>query len=700
MSTFKRSGDNVVITPDLVAFDQQNSAELAVVSVAKGDITTAAAPIGAHARAVTGTFVPNSGLLTVSGNNSGNTIEISRTATGQILVNNGASPIVGGTPTVANTGLITVYGQGGDDVIMLNQANGALPAANLFGGAGNDTITGGAGNDQLFGQAGNDTLNGAGGFDFLFGGEGNDTLTGGDADDQIFGEAGNDLMIWNPGDDTDLMEGGADVDTVQVNAGNGNEVFAITANGTRVRFDRVDPAPFALDIGTTENLVVNLNGGDDSISAVGNLAAMINITVNGGAGNDTILGGNGADTLNAGDDNDFVDGQQGNDTVNLGAGNDIFQWDPGDGSDLVEGGAGTDTMLFNGSNGAEIMEASANAGRLRFTRNLGTIQMDVNDVDTVDINALGNTDTIIVQNLAGTDVGEVNIDLAGTIGGTVGDALIDTVITNGTTNLDIVDVVGAGSSVTILGFTPRVDVVHLDANDAVVVNGQGGNDTITATTLAAGVAALTLDGGVGNDTILGSQGNDVLIGGEGSDVVFGDNGNDNALLGGGDDVFEWNPGDGNDTVEGQDGFDRVLFQGSNIGENVDIFANLGRAVLFRDVASVTMDTDGVERIDFNALGGTDNIVIGDLSGTDALEVRLDLSGPNGGGDGELDQVTVSGTQANDTIGVGLVNGDVVVTGTAAAVRVPAWTRAPRTASRSTASTAPIRSTRRNWARAS
>ena len=92
-----------------------------------------------------------------------------------------------------------------------------------------------------------------------------------------------------------------------------------------------------------------------------------------------------------------------------------------------------------------------------------------------------------------------------------------------------------------------------------------------------------------------------------------------------------------------------------------------------------MDTDGVERIDFNALGGTDNIVIGDLSGTDALEVRLDLSGPNGGGDGELDQVTVSGTQGNDTIGVGLVNGDVVVTGTAAAVRVHG-TRAPRTAS--------------------
>ena len=196
--------------------------------------------------------------------------------------------------------------------------------------------------------------------------------------------------------------------------------------------------------------------------------------------------------------------------------------------------------------------------------------------------------------------------------------------TNGTTNVDIIDVVGAGNSVTILGLTPRVDVVNLDANDAIVVNAQGGNDAITATTLAAGIAVLTLDGGAGNDTILGSQGNDVLIGGEGADVVFGDNGNDSAFLGGGDDVFEWNPGDGNDTVEGQDGVDTLLFQGSNVAENVDVFANLGRAQLFRDIASVTMDTDGVERIDFNALGGADNIVIGDLSGTDALEVRLDL----------------------------------------------------------------------------
>ena len=98
---------------------------------------------------------------------------------------------------------------------------------------------------MLFGQAGNDTLLGKGGFDFLFGGADNDSLTGGDADDQVFGEAGNDRMIWNPGDDTDLNEGGAGTDTVEVNGGNGAEVFTTTANGTRVRFDRLNPAPFS-----------------------------------------------------------------------------------------------------------------------------------------------------------------------------------------------------------------------------------------------------------------------------------------------------------------------------------------------------------------------------------------------------------------------------------------------------------------------
>src|SRR4029077_9422690 len=190
--------------------------------------------------------------------------------------------------TVANTAQIQIFGQGGNDTITLDEANGALPAALLFGGACNDLLTSGASWDQLFGGAGNDTL------------------TGGDGNDQVFGEAGNDRMIWNPGDDSDLFEGGDGVDTAEGNGGNGSETFTITANGTRVRFDRTNPAPFTIDIGTTENLVVNANGGDDVITAGNGLANLIKLTIDGGAGNDTITGGDGNDTLLGGDGNDVI----------------------------------------------------------------------------------------------------------------------------------------------------------------------------------------------------------------------------------------------------------------------------------------------------------------------------------------------------------------------------------------------------------
>jgi Ca2+-binding RTX toxin-like protein len=620
--------------------------------------------------AVTASFLSGTRLLSVFGDSLDNNISVSRNAAGTILVNNGAVQVKGGTPTVANTALIQVFGQAGNDTIIMDEASGALPRANLFGGTGNDFIRGGSGGDMLFGQSGNDTLEGRGGSDFLFGGSEDDILIGGDADDQMFGESGNDRMIWNPGDDTDLHEGGAGIDTSEVNGGGSAEVFTATANGTRVRFDRLDPAPFSIDIGTTERLDLRMNGGDDFFSATGNLAALIQITVDGGTGNDTILGSNGIDTLLGGDGNDFIDGQQGNDVAFLGAGNDVFQWDPGDGSDVVEGQDGTDTMLFNGSAGNEIFTASANGGRVLFTRNLGNIVMDINDVESIDLNALGGTDSITVNDLSGTDVVEMNVNLAGTIGGTAGDGAADVVIANATNGNDIIDVFGAGSSFSVLGLAAQINVTGSEgANDSLVINGLGGNDGITATTVPAGVVRLTLDGGAGDDTLLGSQGADVFLGGAGDDFVFGDNGNDVALLGAGDDIFQWDPGDGNDTVEGQDGTDRLLFFGSNASENINILANGGRALFLRDVANVTMDLDDMEEIEFRSLGGADNIMVGDLSGTDVRRIDLDLRGPNGGGDGAADTVTVNATNGADVFGVTGDAGGINVFGLTANVNV-------------------------------
>jgi Ca2+-binding RTX toxin-like protein len=485
--------------------------------------------------AVNAFYMGGAGVLSVFGDSLDNTIEISRTAAGTIRVNGGAVPVVGGTATVANTSLIQIFGLGGNDTLTLNEANGALPQAAIFGGTGNDTLIGGSATDHLFGQAGNDSLVGRGGNDFLFGGADDDTLTGGDADDQVFGLSGNDRMIWNPGDDTDLNEGGVGMDTSEINGGNGAENFAVTANGLRVRFDRTNPAPFSIDIGTTENLVLNANGGDDAFSATGNLAALIQITVNGGAGNDTINGSNGADTLLGGDGNDIVDGNQGNDVAFLGAGDDVFTWDPGDGSDTVEGQAGHDTMQFNGANIAENIDLSANGERLRFVRNIGNIVMDINDVEQINFAALGGADMITINDLSGTDVTEVNLDLAGIPGGSSGDGQPDAIIINGTNGDDVVVITGNANGVSVFGLAAHVNITAAESSiDRLTVNTLASDDVVEASGLASNGIQLTADGGDGDDVLIGGEGNDTLLGAAGDDVLLG---------GPGIDVLDGGPGD-------------------------------------------------------------------------------------------------------------------------------------------------------------
>ena len=622
--------------------------------------------------AVTATFFVTKGLLIVTGDAQNNNIVVTRDSSGDLFVNNGAVTIQGAKATVANTTEIEMFGLGGNDDLGLNETHGALPAADLFGGDGNDTISGGSGNDVLDGGAGNDLVFGEGGNDLLLGGDGDDILIGGSGNDQVFGEPGNDMLIWNPGDGTDLNEGGAGVDTVEVNGGIGSEDFTIAANGSRVRFDRVDPAPFSLDIGTAENLVVNANAGNDSITAGNGLAALIQITMNGGAGNDTLIGGDGNDVLMGGDGNDFIDGGRGSDVAFMGAGNDTFVWNPGDGSDTVEGQNGSDTMNFNGANVAEKINLSANGSRARLTRDVGNVVMDTNGIESIDINALGGADTITVGDLTGTGITGLNLDLSGTPGTGIGDGQADSVVLNGTSRGDNVQVAGAGASFTVSGLPTAVSVTGSEgANDHLVVNTLGGNDSVSASTLPATVVQLTVDGGAGNDSIFGGDGNDTLIGGDGNDSIDGGRGNDVALMGAGDDNFVWSPGDGSDTVEGQSGSDTMLFNGSNANERIDVSANGSRVRFFRDVANVTMDLNGVETVDFNALGGADTINVNDLTGTDLTQLNIDLSGRlgSGTGDGQADSVIVNGTNGADGIAVAGSASGVTVSGLAASVHI-------------------------------
>jgi Ca2+-binding RTX toxin-like protein len=346
--------------------------------------------------AINASFNPATGVLTETGDSLDNTIKTSRNAAGQILVNDGAVSIDGGQATVANTTEIVAFGGSGNDTITLDESNGALPAAQLFGGKGNDVLTGGSGADQLFGGNDNDTLNGGDGDDTLFGGDGNDTLNGGAGDDTLFG----------------------------------------------------------------------------------------------GAGDDTVVGGKGTDT------------------AFLGAGNDLFIWNPGEGSDVVEGQAGFDTLDFRGANINENITISAGGSGALFTRANGNI--DLNGVERIQFEATGlgqHSDSITINDLTGTDVKQVALDLGGgdPMDGE-GDGQADTVnifTTNRDFTVDdsngMVTVSGLASTVTISNFETDHDQLFINGQlvlgqsvtvAAVNGNNTGGTSTASDGSHAAGLALL------------------------------------------------------------------------------------------------------------------------------------------------------------------------------------------------------------------
>jgi Ca2+-binding RTX toxin-like protein/predicted lipoprotein with Yx(FWY)xxD motif len=628
---------------------------------------------------------------------------------------------------------LVVDGRGGSDTISAGTLAAQAITLTLVGDAGDDTLAGGQGIETLVGGDGNDSIDGNGGNDVALMGAGDDTFVWdpGDGSDVVEGEAGADTMRFNGAnmaEQVDLSANGnrlrffrtqANItmdtagvervdfnalggpDTVTVNELTGTDVTSVNAdlaaaggagdgqpdrvvvNGTNGD-DKINVSGDAAGVkvsGLTatvgilhpevanDRLEVNTLAGRDSVDASGLAAGTIQLVVDGGAGDDTLAGGQGIETLVGGDGNDSLDGNGGNDRALLGAGDDTFVWDPGDGSDVVEGEAGADTMRFNGANIAEQVDLSANGNRLRFFRTQANITMDTAGVERVDFNALGGADVVIVGNLAGTDVGSVNVDLAGTLGGVAGDGQIDRVIVEGTNDGDRIHINEDASGINVAGLRALVAIRHQEATDALAVDGVDGNDDISAAGLPAQAIALILAAGEGDDEIFAGQGDDRLVGGSGNDTLDGSKGNDLALMGAGDDTFEWDPGDGSDTVEGEAGDDSMLFIGANIAERIDVTANGNRVRFVRDVGTVTMDTAGLERIDFQALGGADLVNVGDLTGTDLTSLQVDLEGVPGAGDGERDRVVVTGTNGDDAIDVSGDSDVVKVSGLAPTLKI-------------------------------
>jgi Ca2+-binding RTX toxin-like protein len=204
----------------------------------------------------------------------------------------------------------------------------------------------------------------------------------------------------------------------------------------------------------------------------------------------------------------------------------------------VDGGTGNDTLQFNGSNANENIDLSANGSRLRLFRDVGNATMDVNGVEQVNVVALGGADTITVNDLSGTGVTDVNIDLAAPAGGGSGDGQADTVIVNGTAGNDAITVAGDAGSAAVLGLAARVHITGAEAAiDRLIVNAGAGADVVDATGLTASAIGLVENGGDGNDVLLGGAGNDTLSGGAGDDILIGGPGQDILDGGPGDNIF-------------------------------------------------------------------------------------------------------------------------------------------------------------------
>ena len=347
-------------------------------------------------------------------------------------------------------------------------------------------------------------------------------------------------------------------DNVSVSSVSGTVVVQIGENGGNLL-----PVPLGnLSASAVQSIVIQGGEEGNSIDLSGVLAtdftSLTSINVDGGNGNDSILGSNDfGDSLFGGDGADTLDGQGGGNTLN-----------GGDGADVIRSGANNDSIL--GGDGSD--------------------NIDAGDGDDT-VNAGNGSDNVLLGD--GNDVAN-GMNGEDTISGGLGNDTIN----------------GDGGTDSINGDNGNDSILGGEKND--VINGGNGNDTIDGQagkdTIDGGAGDDSLVGSAGTDRISGGDGNDFVNGGSGDDTIEGGLGNDRLLGGANNDLIydDFQSGNasftGNDTLLGQAGNDTLLALGGadflDGGTGDDLVDNRTATL---SIADARLDPEGSN-------GGTTNMV--------------------------------------------------------------------------------------------
>jgi Ca2+-binding RTX toxin-like protein len=314
----------------------------------------------------------------------------------------------------------------------------------------------------------------------------------------------------------------------------------------------------------TVNLVINAGGGNDNIN-VSAASFAAGAPINGGAGDDIILGTAAADQIDGGDGNDRITAFRGDETAIVGGnGNDVMIWNNGDGKDVNVGGAGVDETLITEGTADDLNAITQNGATTHFERSNAGFTVDSNEMEKLSLTSFSGADTLttgpgvtLPMNIdagPGDDtittgdgpdriLGDRGNDTLNGAGGD--DTLVWTNgdgndVMNGDAGFDVIenDLGNADDSSTVRMENGRVRYDRINAPfnlsigsaELMALNTFGGNDTLH--TSQDVTMNLDVNGGSGNDILDGAAGNDRLDGGDGDDTIATRDGKVDFIVGG------------------------------------------------------------------------------------------------------------------------------------------------------------------------